>query len=502
MFPRIYLSPQLSLRLSGKIGSFVGKQQPIGTLMSIACIESTEMKKQETTEDVEVQNILSHIWLKLNSIEGKLGANPEETLLIHIILKLNNLERTLGITNGSEASELSQIQLSPTQVVPDRQEETPAYSAPNPNPPNYSRNIIAVAPQTVVPERWSYIFGSSSATRQSSEKPVTLKSALTDDAIKPSSAAIRARGDTHSQQKEINKNATSAIIQKFNGTTPNKENEITPTRQSGTCHITPSTASTSDLRQKFESKAPGFATPPTPIVIATTSHTSDIRQKFEGLAVTPSPIQMDTYRPSSINTSDLRQKFETTPNSGTPSSAARKKLEYQGLLSGHAAIRTPPTRSVSCVTSLPSTVKVTFQAEIAPFLQRCLQEMRSFMPPNIFTIRKSEFQSLTKYSLELHNRLWNKQALWLLYKSGTDFMQISHVDLDSKYSVMSQNFDIVELAAIYAVTPKLLDNRFKMEWKNKLEKALKKLWNEKKEGRLIPSRYRHHAYADQIPFYG
>lgn len=127
--------------------------------------------------------------------------------------------------------------------------------------------------------------------------------------------------------------------------------------------------------------------------------------------------------------------------------------------------------------------------------------MRRYIPANIFTILKSDFKNQAKYSIELHNRLWNKQALWLIRKDPSEILKLTHTELDRKYSATGQNFDIVEMSALYAILPQVMDNRFKEEWRAKIEKTLSVMWAMKKSNTLGEQKIRHSSYRNMRPMY-
>ena len=69
---------------------------------------------------------------------------------------------------------------------------------------------------------------------------------------------------------------------------------------------------------------------------------------------------------------------------------------------------------------------------------------------------------------------------------------------------LDKSLDIVELSAIYASVPAKFSNDGrgkKAEWREGLEKQLKKMMAADKAGLLPPSASRHPAYKDELPFY-
>lgn len=58
-----------------------------------------------------------------------------------------------------------------------------------------------------------------------------------------------------------------------------------------------------------------------------------------------------------------------------------------------------------------------WRLEMASFGAECLQTMRSFIPPVIFTCIKRELKEHSGYSMSLTNRLVTKKFLWLVCAS-------------------------------------------------------------------------------------
>lgn len=145
-----------------------------------------------------------------------------------------------------------------------------------------------------------------------------------------------------------------------------------------------------------------------------------------------------------------------------------------------------------------------WRKEIAFFLRESLLQVRGFIPPDIFTCTKDQMIAFG-LSNTLALRIWSKKCLWLLRMNPSDIeKRIHYADFAHKYSIQSQNLDIVEMAAIFAVIPSRFSNDVngaKERWRAGLESNLKVMYKGYCAGTLPPSKMRHPLYKDQLPVF-
>jgi hypothetical protein len=112
-----------------------------------------------------------------------------------------------------------------------------------------------------------------------------------------------------------------------------------------------------------------------------------------------------------------------------------------------------------------------FEEEIESFLDESLLEMKKWIPTNIFQCNKNDFQEQSGYNTDMINRVWRKQAIWLITKgdASDDWKSIHVSDLCGRFGATANNFDIVELAAIYRASPTSLlkdPHQTKRDWRS------------------------------------
>lgn len=140
--------------------------------------------------------------------------------------------------------------------------------------------------------------------------------------------------------------------------------------------------------------------------------------------------------------------------------------------------------------------------EIGPFSRECLQTMRAFIPPSIFSCSVDSLISEYNFSRELAKRLMTKKCLWLIRILKSDIERIHEAELMGRFNPESQGLDIVETAAIYAAIPQKFakDSTGKKEtWRLSLEKNLKDMYKQHKAGTLLKIKKRSLAYNNQTP---
>jgi hypothetical protein len=164
---------------------------------------------------------------------------------------------------------------------------------------------------------------------------------------------------------------------------------------------------------------------------------------------------------------------------------------------------------MSCLTLNPEyraeqdEVKILWRIEAQEYAQECLQIIRGFIPPDIFTTTRKKLKQLGMTD-KLIRRLYNKKCLWLCRLKLDKILTLHEVELTGKYFVSGQNLDIVELAAVYAVLPDvfLVDDKGKKEvFKINIEDTLMSMMESKKKGLLEKNKIRHSDYDNNTPMF-
>ena len=140
--------------------------------------------------------------------------------------------------------------------------------------------------------------------------------------------------------------------------------------------------------------------------------------------------------------------------------------------------------------------------EIGPYSRECLQTMRAFIPPSIFSCSVDSLISDFNFSRELAKRLMTKKCLWLIRILKSDIERIHEAELMGRFNPESQGLDIVETAAIYAAIPQKFNKDAtgrKEAWRLSLEKNLKDMYKQHKAGTLLKIKKRSLAYNNQVP---
>ena len=135
--------------------------------------------------------------------------------------------------------------------------------------------------------------------------------------------------------------------------------------------------------------------------------------------------------------------------------------------------------------------------EINIFCSQCLNTMRSFVPPAIFS---ATFEALVAMDLpeDIARRILQKPCLWLTRMSTEEIARMHIADLNAKYAVTSQNLDIIELASVYFSLPERFHNDSagkKLEWRESIERLLKDMIEEKDADCLPKQKMRHPVYT-------
>lgn len=135
--------------------------------------------------------------------------------------------------------------------------------------------------------------------------------------------------------------------------------------------------------------------------------------------------------------------------------------------------------------------------EVNLYCAECLDVMRSFVPPNIFS---ATYEALIDQHLpeDIAKRVLYKPCLWLTRMSHDEIARLHVVDLSSRYDLLSQNLDVVELAAVYFSLPDrfLNDNTGKkIEWRESIERELKIMIEDKDADCLPKNKLRHPVYT-------
>lgn len=135
--------------------------------------------------------------------------------------------------------------------------------------------------------------------------------------------------------------------------------------------------------------------------------------------------------------------------------------------------------------------------------QEWLEEMRSFVPPFIFSVTEKQLMEEHGYSLALVRRLRGKKCLWLVRMQEKDIARLHGADLTVTYGFEGQRLDLVELGAMFAVCQSITfssdgDGR-KAQWRQRLVDAVKKYMKEEEKNILAAALRRHPVYANQLP---
>jgi hypothetical protein len=169
----------------------------------------------------------------------------------------------------------------------------------------------------------------------------------------------------------------------------------------------------------------------------------------------------------------------------------------------------------------------TLREAMAPFAAQCLAVMRSFIPPDVFTISLEQLQD-RGVPLALSKRIMTKKCLWyasilmrlfLLADMYSSYLyvyvfrlvrmqpeiisKLHEADLLGRFTPEGQQLDVIESFAVFAALPVAFStdgNGKKMAWKRRMESELKKI--------QIPSDVssvnRHQAYrgSDAVGLFG
>lgn len=140
-----------------------------------------------------------------------------------------------------------------------------------------------------------------------------------------------------------------------------------------------------------------------------------------------------------------------------------------------------------------------WRRKVEAFLNKSLKEMHEYIPPNIASIKSiDQLKTQTGYSDELCERIFQTKSLWLIRLSKSDIGRLSYVDIKGVYNPLTQDLDIVELAAIYKALHSVsflndLNNK-KALFKNEIEKSLMVLYSQYKIKLQSNIPTRHPAY--------
>ena len=135
--------------------------------------------------------------------------------------------------------------------------------------------------------------------------------------------------------------------------------------------------------------------------------------------------------------------------------------------------------------------------------QEWLAEMRSFVPPFIFSATERQLVEEHGYSKALVRRLRGKKCLWLVRMQEQDIARLHGADLTVTYGFEGQRLDLVELGAMFAVCQSITfsidgDGR-KAQWRQRLVDAVKRYMKEEEKNVLAAALRRNPVYAGQLP---
>jgi hypothetical protein len=140
-----------------------------------------------------------------------------------------------------------------------------------------------------------------------------------------------------------------------------------------------------------------------------------------------------------------------------------------------------------------------WREKISSYAQECLIQQRRFIPPDIFVSTQTQLVQEKGIPAALAKRLMQKKCLWLIRLSEENISKLHFAELQGKYSVESNNLDIVETLALYACVPVKFPhdgNGKKALWRKSLEDSAKKLMASKENNTLSASMLRNPAYKN------
>jgi len=144
--------------------------------------------------------------------------------------------------------------------------------------------------------------------------------------------------------------------------------------------------------------------------------------------------------------------------------------------------------------------KARWRKKISSMKEKCLAEMQGYIPSYVFSASKSILLA-DGLSTAFVKRLMTKKCLWLVRLEPEDISKLHVAELQSKYSVVGNCLDLVELIAIYAALPHKFMNDFdgkKINWFESVETAVRDSLSMHESGRLTKDKQRHSVY-DGLP---
>jgi myosin heavy subunit len=132
--------------------------------------------------------------------------------------------------------------------------------------------------------------------------------------------------------------------------------------------------------------------------------------------------------------------------------------------------------------------------------EEALKVMRGYIPPDIFDISKEELIS-KGVPKPVAQRIFSKKALWFVRMDPTDIKITHQAELNSKFT--TQGLDIVEMRAVYAVTPEDFDldnDGRKAKWRSNFKQKLIELGMKEEQNRLNNNEKRHNSYTKHPTF--
>lgn len=139
-----------------------------------------------------------------------------------------------------------------------------------------------------------------------------------------------------------------------------------------------------------------------------------------------------------------------------------------------------------------------WREQVQVFSQQCLEEMRGYIPPQIFSLSEKMLVEDFLINPALAKRIITKKCLWLLRIHPGDIERLHEAELLGRFNPAAHNLDLVELAAIYATLPEVFPKdplERKKKWRESVEGNLKSMLEDKEKGKLRGAKLRVDCYT-------
>jgi hypothetical protein len=186
---------------------------------------------------------------------------------------------------------------------------------------------------------------------------------------------------------------------------------------------------------------------------------------------------------------------------------AREKLNLavQKLIAGDMSAESEVEKLDKAIKLHPEYIKeeekaALWEVEQKPKCEEALTLARGFIPPDIFDISKED---LIKKGVPkpIAMRIFSKKVLWFVRMDPADVKKTHQAELNSKFT--TQGLDILEMRAVYAVTPEVFDldaDGKKAKWRVNFKQKLMELGTKEEGNRLNNNEKRHNSYTKHPTF--